>query len=122
MDVVSLLPHCKKVNKVESKETKGATLNELVELRNCSSILFLSSHYGGIGKLTGNHLKGSKADAQLSLQIFDQEPHWKLLQEGDALIQAFKVNGVPLCHVNQSYDVGTSSTKVDVSGVNVEEL
>lgn len=40
MDVVSLLPHCKKDSKVESKETKGATLNEIVELRNCSSILF----------------------------------------------------------------------------------
>lgn len=40
LNVVSLLPHCKKDNKVESKETKGATLNELVELRNCSSCLF----------------------------------------------------------------------------------
>lgn len=40
LNVVSLLPHCKKDNKVESKETKGATLNELVELKNCSSCLF----------------------------------------------------------------------------------
>lgn len=40
LNIVSLLPHCKKDNKVESKETKGATLNELVELKNCSSCLF----------------------------------------------------------------------------------
>lgn len=40
LNLVSLLPHCKKDNKVESKETKGATLNELVELKNCSSCLF----------------------------------------------------------------------------------
>ncbi|KAK4767827.1 hypothetical protein SAY87_002968 [Trapa incisa] len=43
LNVVSLLPHCKKDNKVESKETKGAALNELVELRNCSSCLFFEN-------------------------------------------------------------------------------
>lgn len=40
INVVSLLPHCKKDNKVESKESKGATLNELVELKSCSSCMF----------------------------------------------------------------------------------
>lgn len=40
LNVVSLMPHCKKDNKVESKESKGATLNELVELKSCSSCLF----------------------------------------------------------------------------------
>lgn len=40
LNVVSLLPHCKKDNKVESKSSKGATLNELVELKSCSSCLF----------------------------------------------------------------------------------
>ncbi|KAL7219484.1 hypothetical protein ACSBR2_012520 [Camellia fascicularis] len=40
LNVVSLLPHCKKDNKVESKASKGATLNELVELKGCSSCLF----------------------------------------------------------------------------------
>ncbi|KOM24975.1 hypothetical protein LR48_Vigan34s001400 [Vigna angularis] len=40
LNLVSLFPHCKKDNKVESKETKGATLNELVELKRCSSCLF----------------------------------------------------------------------------------
>ncbi|MED6109505.1 Ribosome biogenesis protein BRX1 1 [Stylosanthes scabra] len=46
LNVVSLLPHCKKDNKVESKETKGATLNELVELKNCSSYLFFECRKG----------------------------------------------------------------------------
>lgn len=40
LNLVSVLPHCKKDNKVESKATKGATLNELVELKSCSSCLF----------------------------------------------------------------------------------
>lgn len=33
----------------------------------------------------------------------------------------FKINGVPLRRVNQAYVIGTS-TKVDVSGVNVEKI
>ncbi|KAL9257390.1 Ribosome biogenesis protein BRX1 homolog 2-like protein [Drosera capensis] len=37
LNLVSLLPHCKKDNKVESKGSKGGTLNELVELKSCSS-------------------------------------------------------------------------------------
>ena len=40
LNMVSLLPHCKKDNKVESGSSKGATLNELIELRSCSSCLF----------------------------------------------------------------------------------
>ncbi|KAH7674089.1 Ribosome biogenesis protein BRX1 protein [Dioscorea alata] len=106
MDVVSLLPHCKKDSKVESKETKGATLNEIVELRNCSSILFfecrkqkdlylwMAKSPGGPSakflvnavhtmeelKLTGNHLKGSRPILTFSSN-FDEEPHWKLLKE-----------------------------------------
>lgn len=35
-------------------------------------------------------------------------------------IGPFKINGVPLRRVNQSYVIATS-TKVDVSGVNVEK-
>ncbi|KAJ0965060.1 hypothetical protein J5N97_026198 [Dioscorea zingiberensis] len=118
MDVVSLLPHCKKDSKVESKETKGATLNELVELRNCSSILFFECrkqkdlylwmakspsgpsakflvnavHTMEELKLTGNHLKGSRPILTFSAN-FDQEPHWKLLKE--MIIQIF---GTPKDH------------------------
>ena len=86
LSIVSLLPHAKKDNKVESKESKGATLNELIELKNCSSCLFFECrkqkdlylwmakcpsgpsvkfmvdavHTMEELKLTGNHLKGSR--------------------------------------------------------------
>ena len=45
LNVVSLLPHCKKDNKVESKASKGTTLNELVELKGGSSCLFFEVIY-----------------------------------------------------------------------------
>ncbi|XP_031478702.1 ribosome biogenesis protein BRX1 homolog 1-like [Nymphaea colorata] len=106
LNVVSLLPHCKKDNKVESKESKGATLNELVELRNCSycfffecrkqkdlylwmakcpdgpSVKFLVNavHTMEELKLTGNHLKGSRPILTFS-ENFDAKPHWQLLKE-----------------------------------------
>ncbi|KAL6199194.1 hypothetical protein ACLB2K_028980 [Fragaria x ananassa] len=106
LNVVDLLPHCKKDNKVESKSSKGATLNELVELKSCSSCLFFECRKGkdlymwmakspsGPSvkflvnavhtmeelKLTGNHLKGSRALLTFSSN-FDKDPHWKLLKE-----------------------------------------
>ncbi|CAK9183037.1 unnamed protein product [Ilex paraguariensis] len=46
LNLVSLLPHCKKENKVESKQSKGSTLNELVELKSCSSCLFFEFFMG----------------------------------------------------------------------------
>lgn len=45
LNLVSLLPHCKKDSKVESKSTKGATLNELVELKSGSSCLFFEVNF-----------------------------------------------------------------------------
>ncbi|PSS16198.1 Ribosome biogenesis protein [Actinidia chinensis var. chinensis] len=106
MNVVLLLPHCKKDNKVESKESKGATLNELVELKGSSSCLFFECrkqkdlylwmakcpngpsvkflvnavHTMEELKLTGNHLKGSRPLLTFSTN-FDKDPHWKLLKE-----------------------------------------
>ncbi|KAK4373714.1 hypothetical protein RND71_009098 [Anisodus tanguticus] len=106
LNLVSLLPHCKKDNKVESKDAKGATLNELVELKSCSSCLFFECRKGkdlylwmskcpnGPSvkflvnavhtmeelKLTGNHLKGSRPILTFS-NNFDKQPHWKLLKE-----------------------------------------
>ncbi|PWA62302.1 ribosomal RNA processing Brix domain protein [Artemisia annua] len=106
LNLVSILPHCKKDNKVESKATKGATLNELVELKNCSSCLFFECrkhkdlylwmskcpngpsvkflvnavHTMEELKLTGNHLKGARPLLTFSSN-FDKDPHWKLLKE-----------------------------------------
>ncbi|KAJ8638078.1 hypothetical protein MRB53_012345 [Persea americana] len=114
LDVVSLLPHCKKDNKVESKESKGATLNELVELRNSSSCLYFECrkqkdlylwmakcpngpsvkflvnavHTMEELKLTGNHLKGSRPILTFSSN-FDKQPHWKLLKE--LIMQIFEI-------------------------------
>ncbi|QCD85979.1 ribosome biogenesis protein BRX1 [Vigna unguiculata] len=106
LNLVSLMPHCKKDNKVESKETKGATLNELVELKSCSSCLFFECrkqkdlylwmakcpsgpsvkflvsavHTMEELKLTGNHLKGSRPLLTFSAN-FEKDAHWRLLKQ-----------------------------------------
>ncbi|KAK3199038.1 hypothetical protein Dsin_022453 [Dipteronia sinensis] len=102
LNVVSLLPHCKKDNKVESKSSKGATLNELVELKSCSSCLFFeefafrysisSLHTMEELKLTGNHLRGSRSLLYFSSN-FDNDAHWKLVKE--MITQIF---GIPKEH------------------------
>ncbi|XP_047341846.1 ribosome biogenesis protein BRX1 homolog 1-like [Impatiens glandulifera] len=118
MNVISLLPHCKKDNKVESKQSKGATLNELVDLKGCSSALFfecrkqrdlylwMAKSPGGPSvkfivnavhtmeelKLTGNHLKASRPILTFSTN-FDSSPHWKLIKE--IIMQIF---GTPKDH------------------------
>ncbi|KAJ9697341.1 hypothetical protein PVL29_009238 [Vitis rotundifolia] len=83
------LPHTKKYNKVESNESKGATLNELIELKNCYSYLYLWMAKCPNGpsvkfmvdvvhtmeelKLTRNHLKGSRPFLTFSTN-FDKDP------------------------------------------------
>jgi ribosome biogenesis protein BRX1 len=105
-DILSLLPHAKKDSKVESKQSKGNALNELLELRSCSSCLFFECRKqkdlylwmvkspGGPSvkflvnavhtmeelKLTGNHLKGSRPLLTFSTN-FDEQPHWMLVKE-----------------------------------------
>ncbi|KAJ6776320.1 RIBOSOME BIOGENESIS PROTEIN BRIX [Salix koriyanagi] len=118
LNLVSLFPHCKKDSKVESTSTKGATLNELVELKNGSSSLFFECrkhkdlylwmakspsgpsvkflvnavHTMEELKLTGNHLKGSRPLLTFTAN-FDKDTHWKLLKE--MIIQIF---GTPKDH------------------------
>lgn len=102
LNLVSLLPHCKKENKVESK----TALNELVELKSCSSCLFFESrketdlylwmtkcptgpsvkflvnavHTMEELKLAGNHLNNSRPLLTFSTS-FGKDAHWKLLKE-----------------------------------------
>ncbi|CAI0447194.1 unnamed protein product [Linum tenue] len=118
LNVVSLLPHCKKDNKVESQSSKGVALSEMVELKSCSSCLFFECrkhkdlylwmakcpsgpsvkflvnavHTMEELKLTGNHLKGSRPLLTFSAN-FDKDAHWKLLKE--MITQIF---GVPKEH------------------------
>ncbi|CAN1192402.1 Ribosome biogenesis protein BRX1 homolog 1 [Linum perenne] len=118
LNVVSLLPHCKKDNKVESKSSKGVALSEMVELKNCSSCLFFECrkhkdlylwmakcpsgpsikflvnavHTMEELKLTGNHLKGSRPLLTFSSN-FDKDAHWKLVKE--MITQIF---GIPKEH------------------------
>ncbi|KAK2639118.1 hypothetical protein Ddye_026913 [Dipteronia dyeriana] len=118
LNMVSLLPHCTKDNKVESKSSKGTTLNELVELKCCSSCLFFECrkhkdlylwmakcpsvpsvkfivnavHTMEELKLTGNHLRGSRPLLSFSSN-FDNDAHWKLVKE--MITQIF---GIPKDH------------------------
>ncbi|KAG6487124.1 ribosome biogenesis protein BRX1 homolog 1-like [Zingiber officinale] len=118
VNIVSLLPHCKKESKIESRASKGSTLNELIEFWNCSGCLFLECRKqkdlylwmvkspGGPSvkflvnavhtmeelKLTGNHLKGSRPILTFSSN-FDNEPRWKLVKE--IIMQIF---GTPKDH------------------------
>jgi ribosome biogenesis protein BRX1 len=39
MDIMALLPHSKKDVKVQAKDNKADTLNELADLKGCSSCL-----------------------------------------------------------------------------------
>lgn len=53
LNVVDLLPHCKKDSKIESKSSNGATLNELVELKSCSSCVFFEVSFLIVSFLPG---------------------------------------------------------------------
>ncbi|KAI5067090.1 hypothetical protein GOP47_0017618 [Adiantum capillus-veneris] len=106
MDIVGLLPHSKRDVKVQSKDNKAATLNELADLKGCTSCLFFECrkkkdlylwmskcpagpsvkflvkavHTMAELKLTGNHLKGSRPLLTFS-STFDTHPHFQLLKE-----------------------------------------
>lgn len=111
MDLISLIPHSKKDSKLDTKSERGV-LNEVAELRNCSSVIFFevrkrqdlymwlaktpngpsvkflvaNVHTMGELKFTGNHLKGSRPVLSFD-QNFDEQPHLQLLKE--MFIQVF---------------------------------
>lgn len=106
MDIAGLLPHSKKDVKVQARDNKAATLNELVDLKGCTGCLFFECrkkkdlylwmskcpagpsvkflvkavHTMAELKLTGNHLKGSRPLLTFS-STFDMHPHFQLLKE-----------------------------------------
>jgi ribosome biogenesis protein BRX1 len=112
MDIMALLPHSKKDVKVQAKDNKADTLNELADLKGCSSCLlfecrkkkdlymWLSKSPSGPSakfllkavhtteelKLTGNHLKGARPLLSFSSE-FEMHPHLQLLKE--LLLQVF---------------------------------
>ncbi|ORZ32201.1 Brix domain-domain-containing protein [Catenaria anguillulae PL171] len=112
-DLLCLLPHSKKENKLDQKKHLGA-LNEIAELTSCNKVLYLESRRGtdlymwmshapnGPSikfevlnvhtmdelNMTGNHLKGSRAILSFD-SSFDSSPHTQLIKE--LLTQTFNV-------------------------------
>ncbi|CAN0846492.1 Ribosome biogenesis protein BRX1 homolog 1 [Linum grandiflorum] len=106
LNVVSLLPHCKKESKIKLKSDKGVAISEMVELNSCSSCLFFECrkqkdlylwmakcpsgpsvkflvnavHTMEELKLDGINLMGTRPLLTFSSN-FDQDAHWKLLKE-----------------------------------------
>jgi len=119
-DIMNLLPHSKKENKIEKVEIKEQ-VNELCTLTSCNNVLYFECrkkrdlylwmskfpngpstkfHVENIHtteelRMTGNCIKGSRP--LLSFDgIFDESPHYKLIKE--MLIQTF---GTPNMHPKQ---------------------
>jgi ribosome biogenesis protein BRX1 len=111
LDLVALMPHCKKDVKLDTKDEREV-INEVAELHGCSSALFFESrkhqdlylwlaktpagpsvkfhvtnvHTMGELSLPGNHLKGSRPVLRFDAS-FDDAPHGPLLRE--MLMQVF---------------------------------
>eukprot|EP00884_Botryococcus_braunii_P000070 jgi/Botrbrau1/10063/Bobra.0355s0019.2 len=107
LDLVQLLPHCKKDAKLDTKSDRGV-INEVAEIKGCSSVVFfearkhkdlylwiskspsgpsvkfhvLNVHTMAELKLSGNHLKGSRPVLSFH-SAFDEQPP-PASDEGDA--------------------------------------
>ncbi|KAK9813457.1 hypothetical protein WJX73_010685 [Symbiochloris irregularis] len=105
LDLVQLLPHCKKDAKMDTKSDR-AVVNEVADIKGCNNVLFfearkhqdlylwiakspdgpsvkflvLNVHTLAELKLSGNHLKGSRPVLSFH-QAFDSKPHLRLLKE-----------------------------------------
>jgi len=104
-DLIALLPHCKKDNKLDTKSDRNV-INEVADMKSCSSVLFFevrkkqdlylwlaktpsgpsvkflvqNVHTMAELKLSGNCLKGSRPVLSFH-KAFDSEPHLQLLKE-----------------------------------------
>ncbi|KAM0050240.1 putative 60S ribosomal protein L6E [Helianthus debilis subsp. tardiflorus] len=100
--------------------TPGTVLIILVGRFKGKSIVFLKQLTSGLLLVTGNCRQKLLIFLPLCLYVF----HYVFLSYSKTdfhFVGPFKINGVPLRRVNQSYVIATS-TKVDVSGVNVEKF
>mmetsp|Transcript_38055 Transcript_38055/g.84738 ORF Transcript_38055/g.84738 Transcript_38055/m.84738 type:complete len:303 (-) Transcript_38055:516-1424(-) len=112
-DLIQLLPHCKKDNKLDTKNDRGV-INEVADMKSCTSVIFFevrkkqdlylwmakapsgpsvkfhvqNVHTMAELKLSGNHLKGSRPVISFD-KSFDEQPHLQLLKE--MLAQMFAV-------------------------------
>lgn len=104
-DLIQLLPHCKKDNKLDTKNDRNI-INEVADMKSCTSVIFFevrkkldlylwlaktpagpsvkfhvqNVHTMAELKLSGNHLKGSRPVLSFH-KAFDTEPHLQLLKE-----------------------------------------
>eukprot|EP00238_Polyblepharides_amylifera_P006432 CAMPEP_0196584520 /NCGR_PEP_ID=MMETSP1081-20130531/47356_1 /TAXON_ID=36882 /ORGANISM="Pyramimonas amylifera, Strain CCMP720" /LENGTH=316 /DNA_ID=CAMNT_0041905751 /DNA_START=49 /DNA_END=999 /DNA_ORIENTATION=+ len=112
-DLCEMLPHTKKEAKLDTKDDRSV-INEVAELKGCSSCVYfetrkhkdlyiwfsktpsgpsvkfhvLNVHTLAELKLTGNHLKGSRAVLSFDA-TFDQSPHLQVMKE--VLAQTFAI-------------------------------
>lgn len=104
LDLAQLIPHCKKDSKLDTKDER-VVINEVAELQGCTSAVFFEArkhqdlyiwmakspsgptvkfnitnvHTMSELKLTGNHLKGSRAVLYFDGE-FDTVPHLKVIK------------------------------------------
>lgn len=104
-DLIQLLPHCKKDNKLDTKNDRNI-INEVADMKSCTSVIFFevrkkmdlyiwiaktpagpsvkflvqNVHTMAELKLSGNHLKGTRPVLSFH-KSFDVEPHLQLLKE-----------------------------------------
>lgn len=105
LDLIQLLPHSKKDAKMDTKSDR-AVINEVADLKGCSSILFFETrkkkdlyiwmakspegptvkflaqniHTMSELRLSGNHLKGSRPVLVFD-KAFEQDAQWRLVKE-----------------------------------------
>ncbi len=90
MDVMALLPHSKKDVKVQAKDNKSSTLNELTDLKGCSSCLlfevcyfhFSDSSLSAIHATASVAISGLREEDNEAIGQNNQNPNWLMCELG----------------------------------------